>query len=101
MLPELGGPIASGGAVNTGRLQRLLSRLVRDEEPAFKRRAVSGSGGLEVGLGVGWGLGLAWGLAGWLGFWVCRRRHASSRRKVQQPIMSALHRGLSAQSVHR
>jgi hypothetical protein len=42
MLPELGGPLASGGAVNTSRLQRLMSRLVRDEEPSYKRRAVSG-----------------------------------------------------------
>jgi hypothetical protein len=49
MLPELGGPLAGGGAVNTSRLQRLMARLVRDEEPAYKRRAVRHRGGAAVG----------------------------------------------------
>ena len=49
MLPDLGGPLTSGGAVNTvntARLQRLLTRLARDEEAAYKRRAVGGTGGV-------------------------------------------------------
>lgn len=47
MLPELGGPLAGGGAVNTSRLQRLFARLARDEEAAYRRRAevLLGGGG--------------------------------------------------------
>lgn len=44
MLPEMGGHIASGGALNRSRLLQLLVFLMRDEEAAYKRRAVRGSG---------------------------------------------------------
>jgi 5'-3' exonuclease len=41
LLPSMGGHITSGGSINRGRLVQLLVLLARDEEAAYKRRAVS------------------------------------------------------------
>lgn len=40
LLPALGGHLSSGGIINRSRLVQLLVFLARDEEPAYKRRAV-------------------------------------------------------------
>jgi hypothetical protein len=37
----MGGHLTSGGAINRSRLVQLLVYLARDEEAAYKRRAVS------------------------------------------------------------
>lgn len=41
LAPSLGGHITAGGAINRNRLVQLLVYLQRDEEAAYKRRAVS------------------------------------------------------------
>lgn len=41
LLPELGGHLTAGGVINRSRLVQLLVFLARDEEAAYKRRAVS------------------------------------------------------------
>lgn len=39
-LPELGGPITNGVAIDFDRLKRMLTKLAEDEEDCFKRAAV-------------------------------------------------------------
>ena len=41
-LPELGGPITNGVAIDPDRLKRMLTKLAEDEEDSFKRALVCG-----------------------------------------------------------